>query len=77
MDQPALSAAVRQCGHAVAEVCEDFAELVNVVHVGPEKGLANALQTICKRNAMPSLGVNLDHIAKVINNGYKGVEQLA
>ena len=35
------------------------------------------MQTICKRNAMPSLGVNIDHIAKVINNGYKGVEQLA
>ena len=35
------------------------------------------MQTICKRNAMPSLGVNIDHIAKVVKYGYEGGEQLA
>ena len=68
MDQLAVSAAVRARGYQVADVSAGPVELkVNVVHVSPEKGLANALQTICKRKPMPSLGVNIDHVANVYN----------
>ena len=48
-----------------------------VLCVGRLHHAATACKSLATEKPMPSLGVNIDHIAKVINNGYKGVEQLA